>query len=52
MEKIMIVEDDEKMRTELSIILQKYGYECILVDDFTDVAGHVKQEMPDLVLLI
>lgn len=51
MERILIVEDEEKMREELCMALEKKGYSCILIEDFEDVAGQIKALAPDLVLL-
>lgn len=38
MERILIVEDEEKIREELSTALERKGYACILIDQFEDVA--------------
>ena len=51
MEKILIVEDDRKIREELCSALEKKGYACILLEQFEDVAGQILREAPDLVLL-
>ena len=32
MERILIVEDEEKIREELSTALERKGYACILID--------------------
>ena len=37
MEKILIVEDDRKIREELCSALEKKGYACILLEQFEDV---------------
>lgn len=49
--KIMIVEDDIRIRTLLTDILRKYGYEVVAVDDFLKVESLFEQEAPQLVLL-
>lgn len=49
--KIFIVEDDVKIRTELKILLEKYGYICAVTDDFEQVTATVLQAKPHLVLL-
>nr|WP_019636863.1 response regulator transcription factor [Paenibacillus fonticola] len=49
--KIMIVEDDIKIRTLMTDILQKYGYEVVEVVDFLQVEKIFEQEAPQLVLL-
>lgn len=51
MERILIVEDEEKIREELSTALERKGYACILIDQFEDVAGQIEAAAPDLVLL-
>ncbi|MEK5028215.1 response regulator transcription factor [Paenibacillus sp. FSL M7-1046] len=49
--KIMIVEDDTRIRTLLTDILRKYGYEVVAVEDFLHVEALFEQEAPQLVLL-
>lgn len=49
--KIMIIEDDLIIRTELQILLQGNGYEALAVSDFSSVPELVKKECPHLVLL-
>lgn len=49
--KIFIVEDDVKIRTELKILLEKYGYNCITTEDFAHITALVLQASPHLVLL-
>lgn len=51
MERIYIVEDEPRMRTELSRILEKNGYACICADSFGEVANDIIKTAPDLVLL-
>jgi DNA-binding response OmpR family regulator len=51
MERILIVEDEEKIREELCIALEKTGYFCILIECFEDVAGQIEAAAPDLILL-
>lgn len=51
MERIYLVEDEEKIRTELCTLLQKHGYQCIAPDKFEGIGEHIKKERPDLVLL-
>ena len=48
MERILIVEDEEKIREELSTALERKGYACILIDQFEDVAGQIEAAAPDL----
>lgn len=49
--KVMIVEDDIKIRRLLADILQKYGYAVVEVTDFLQVEGLFEREAPQLVLL-
>ncbi|NOU77437.1 response regulator [Paenibacillus sp. LMG 31459] len=49
--KIMIVEDDIKIRTLMTDILRKYSYEVVEVADFLQVEKIFEQEAPQLVLL-
>ena len=51
MSKIYIVEDDSTIRTELSIFLSKYNYDCVYSDDFEHIIEHILEEKPDLILL-
>lgn len=51
MERIFIVEDEPRLRRELSSVLEKNGYECILTDDFEHVTEQILKASPDLVLL-
>lgn len=51
MEKICIVEDDEKLRNELKIFLNKNGYEVSVIQNFGKVIEQVLQDKPDLLLL-
>jgi DNA-binding response OmpR family regulator len=49
--KIAIIEDNEKIRKELSVFLQKYNYETIEITDFHSVVEEVLNVKPHLVLL-
>lgn len=51
MAKILIVEDEEVIRQELSLMLQNAGYETEEISDFEKVAEKIIQAAPDLVLL-
>ncbi len=51
MNKILIVEDDKKLREELKIFLTKNGFEVTLVEEFVDVVNQIIVEKADLVLL-
>ena len=51
MHKILIVEDDEKLRKELEIFLNKNGYETKVLEDFSNTIEDILKEKADLVLL-
>lgn len=51
MAKILIIEDEETIRQELSLLLGNAGYETEVVESFTDIPGQILQSNPDLVLL-
>lgn len=50
-EKIYIVEDEPKIREELSRLLEKYGYTCQSTEDFTHITQTVLAAQPQLILL-
>lgn len=49
--KILIVEDHEPIRTELSILLKKYGYETVAIENFETAVEDCLNENADLILL-
>lgn len=49
--QIMIIEDNEKIRNELSDFLQKNGYKTSAPDDFEHILENIDQLKPDLLLL-
>jgi len=51
MKKILIVEDEEKLRDELKQFLQNNGYEVIVLEDFNDTINYIKKIDVDLILL-
>ena len=51
MKKILIIEDDESIRIELSELLQASGYEPVMVTDFENVETEILKKNPDLILL-
>lgn len=51
MYKIMIIEDNEKIRCELSDFLHKNGYETEAPDDFEHMMKSIDEKKPDLLLL-
>ncbi|MGL5085183.1 MAG: response regulator, partial [Clostridium sp.] len=51
MNKILIVEDTEKIRNELRDLLIRYGYEAYAPTDFNNIVQHVNEEKPHLILL-
>ena len=51
MEKILIVEDDETLRGELSNLLSSSGYEVLVLTDFKNSKEEIIKLNPDLILL-
>ena len=51
MEKILIVEDDETLREELSNLLSNSGYEVLVLTDFKNSKEEIIKLNPDLILL-
>ena len=51
LQKILIVEDTEKIRNELKELLIRYGYEVEAPSDFNNIVEHVNKEKPHLILL-
>jgi DNA-binding response OmpR family regulator len=51
MYRIMVVEDDEEIRSQLRILLTNALYEVVAVEDFTKVPQEIERIRPDLVLL-
>lgn len=51
MKKILIIEDNKKIRDELSTFLTKNGYLCEAPDDFEEIIDVVLSTKPHLVLL-
>ncbi|MGM9988075.1 MAG: response regulator transcription factor [Bacillaceae bacterium] len=49
--KIMIIEDEETIRKELSFYLSNYGYDVEAVTDFKHVLTHIQKANPQLILL-
>lgn len=49
--KIIIVEDHEPIRMELSVLLKKYGYEIVAIKNFETVVEDCLSENADLILL-
>lgn len=47
----MIIEDNKKIRRELSIFLTKNGYECLALDEFECAVQKTLEATPHLVLL-
>lgn len=51
MSKILIVEDDKKLRNELKIFLEKNGYEAEILEDFENPIENILNRKVDLILL-
>lgn len=51
MRKIFIVEDDYRMREELTTFLERYGYRVDSTEEFRNIIEEIVQAKPDLVLV-
>lgn len=51
MKKLFIIEDDKKIREELSTFLSRNGYSCEVPDRFENIIDDVLSNKPNLVLL-
>ena len=51
MAKILIIEDDKKLRTELKIFLEKNGYQVSILEEFKNPIENILNENADLILL-
>lgn len=51
MAKIMIIEDDVSLRTEVEALLKNNGYETCSIKNFDNVVEDILKNQPDLVLL-
>ena len=51
MKKIMIVEDDTSISSELKDLLDNAGYNGVVLEDFENSYEEIKKENPDLILL-
>lgn len=51
MKRIVIVEDEETVREELQLLLENEGYQAVALTEFTNLAGRILAEKPDLILL-
>src|SRR5574344_754192 len=51
MNRILIVEDEEKLRQELKVFLENNGYKILVLEKFNDTINDIKQIDFDLMLL-
>lgn len=51
MYKILIVEDDEKLRNELKIFLERNGFNAVIMDNFKNIVQEILNLKADLILL-
>lgn len=51
MRRLLVVEDDARLREELCVLLRRNGYEASALADFEDAAEQILDVAPDLVLL-
>ena len=46
MYRIFIVEDDEPIRMQLKVLLEKYGYQTVVSDDFEHMVDRIEEADP------
>lgn len=51
MKKILIIEDSKVIRDELSLLLNRYGFEVVAPEGFDDIVEYAKNQNPHLILL-
>ena len=51
MKRILIVDDEEMIRNELKINLEKKEFECLAVEDGREALRIAKENKPDLIIL-
>jgi DNA-binding response OmpR family regulator len=51
MYKILIIEDDKTIQKQLKSLLERYNYEVVVTDDFSDVVGFALKQQAHLVIL-
>ena len=51
MKKILIIEDTQVIRDELTLLLTRYGYEVIAPNSFDNIIEYTLNEQPHLILL-
>jgi len=51
MYKILIIEDDIVIRSELQTLLEKYGYKTMITEDFQNIVKFTCDVSPHLILL-
>lgn len=51
MSKILVVEDTERLRTELKVLLERYGYEVTAPETFHNIIDVIKMQQPELLML-
>ena len=50
MSKIMIIEDEELISSELSKLLENNNYEAVILKDFKNALNEILEVSPDLIL--
>lgn len=51
MQRLVLVEDDRPLRSELAVLLRRNGYDVFEIESFDNIAAAILEAAPDLVLL-
>ena len=51
MRKILVVEDTQRLRAELKVLLERYGYEVTAPEAFDNIIDVIKVQQPELLML-
>lgn len=51
MQTVFLVEDEVKLRNEMSILLERNGYKSIISDDYENIIEEILNFQPDLIIL-
>lgn len=51
MQTVFLVEDEVKLRNEMSLLLERNGYKSIISDDYENIIEEILNFQPDLIIL-